>query len=92
MPDLVSAGIILILAEPLDSLTTRLDVGDLEVYWTMCSHTLVRIAETVDVSAREYAAALDSLKERVSAQRKSELYSFSHRPPHDSESIILHVY
>lgn len=74
--DLVSAGIILVLADSQEDLLAKLDTSILETAWMACIQTLLCMAETVHSSAKEYAVALNVIKGRPLAVQTGTIYSF----------------
>ncbi|KAL7912610.1 fungal-specific transcription factor domain-containing protein [Trichoderma velutinum] len=65
---LISASLVLALAESRDELVARLEASTLGLAWSKCDQALWRMAEQVDGSAQDYATALRELRRCVSDQ------------------------
>lgn len=69
LADLVSAGIVLALAESQPSLVTKFDMNLVEASWIAATETLLRMAQMVHPSAKDYAIALQAMRQRSSGRQ-----------------------
>ncbi|KAL7930210.1 fungal-specific transcription factor domain-containing protein [Trichoderma chlorosporum] len=75
---LISASLVLTLAEPREDLVARLKANAIVSAWSKCDRALLQIAETVDEPGQDYATALRKLR-RLSTGQGGQQFELSQR-------------
>ncbi|KAL7963777.1 fungal-specific transcription factor domain-containing protein [Trichoderma compactum] len=65
---LISASLVLALAESRDELVVRLEANTLELAWSKCDQALCRMTELIDEPVQDHVTALRGLRKRATDQ------------------------